>query len=37
MGTPADIAWPVVFLASPAADFITGQVIFVDDGWLAAF
>jgi gluconate 5-dehydrogenase len=36
-GTPADIAWPVVFLASPASDFITGQVIYVDGGWLATF
>jgi gluconate 5-dehydrogenase len=36
-GTPADIAWPVVFLASSAAAFITGQVIFVDGGWLATF
>ena len=36
-GTPDDIAWPVVFLASPASDFITGQVIFVDGGWLATF
>jgi gluconate 5-dehydrogenase len=36
-GTPDDIAWPVVFLASPAAKFITGQVIFVDGGWLATF
>ena len=36
-GTPADIAWPVVFLASPAAGFMTGQVIFVDGGWLATF
>jgi gluconate 5-dehydrogenase len=36
-GTPEDVAWPVVFLASSAADFITGQVIFVDGGWLATF
>jgi gluconate 5-dehydrogenase len=36
-GTPEDIAWPAVFLASSAADFITGQVICVDGGWLATF
>jgi gluconate 5-dehydrogenase len=36
-GTPQDVAWPVVFLASPASDFMTGQVIFVDGGWLATF
>ncbi len=36
-GSPEDIAWPVVFLASPAAGFITGQVIYVDGGWLATF
>jgi gluconate 5-dehydrogenase len=36
-GTPEDIAWPIVFLASPAANFVTGQVIFVDGGWLATF
>ena len=36
-GSPMDIAWPIVFLASPAADFITGQVIYVDGGWLATF
>lgn len=36
-GTPEDIAQPIVFLASPAAQFITGQVIFVDGGWLATF
>lgn len=33
MGQPADIAGAVTFLASPAADYITGQVIVVDGGW----
>lgn len=36
-GTPADIAWPIVFLGSSASDFITGQVMYVDGGWLATF
>ncbi len=36
-GKPEDIAWPVVFLASPASDFITGQILYVDGGWLATF
>ena len=36
-GTTEDIAWPVVFLASPVSDFITGQVIYVDGGWLSTF
>jgi gluconate 5-dehydrogenase len=36
-GTPEDIAWPIVFLASAASDFVTGQVIYVDGGWLATF
>lgn len=36
-GTPADVAWPIVFLCSPASDFMTGQVIYVDGGWLATF
>ncbi len=36
-GAPEDIAWPAVFLASAAADYITGQIIFVDGGWMATF
>lgn len=32
VGTPQDIAGPVVFLCSDAADFITGQTIWVDGG-----
>ncbi|MGA2183262.1 MAG: 3-oxoacyl-ACP reductase family protein [Bryobacteraceae bacterium] len=30
IGTPADVAGAVVFLASPAASFITGQTLWVD-------
>jgi NAD(P)-dependent dehydrogenase (short-subunit alcohol dehydrogenase family) len=33
-GTPADIAGPVLFLASPAAAFVTGAVLPVDGGYL---
>lgn len=36
-GKPEDIALTAVFLASRASDFITGQVIFVDGGWMATF
>jgi NAD(P)-dependent dehydrogenase (short-subunit alcohol dehydrogenase family) len=34
-GAPADLAGTAVFLASSASDFVTGQVIAVDGGWLA--
>jgi NAD(P)-dependent dehydrogenase (short-subunit alcohol dehydrogenase family) len=32
-GTPEDVAKAAAFLASPAADFITGQVIPINGGF----
>jgi len=34
MGRPDDIAHAVVYLASAAADYVTGQTLIVDGGWL---
>lgn len=33
-GTPQDIAGAAVFLASPASDYVHGQVLAIDGGWL---
>ncbi len=33
IGTPAEVAEPVVFLASPAASLITGATLMIDGGW----
>lgn len=34
-GQPKDIVGTAILLASSAGDFITGQIIYVDGGWLA--
>jgi len=34
-GTPADLKGAVVFLASPASDYVNGYTVAVDGGWLA--
>ncbi len=35
-GLPSDLVGGVLFLASDAADYITGQTIFIDGGWIAS-
>jgi 2-dehydro-3-deoxy-D-gluconate 5-dehydrogenase len=34
-GTPSDLNTAVLFFASPASSYVTGQVLAVDGGWLA--
>jgi len=36
-GTPQDLAGTVVFLASEASDYVTGEMIFVDGGMKAGY
>jgi NAD(P)-dependent dehydrogenase (short-subunit alcohol dehydrogenase family) len=36
IGVPEDIVGAALFLASPAASWLTGQIVAVDGGWLAA-
>ncbi|THU79590.1 NAD(P)-binding protein [Dendrothele bispora CBS 962.96] len=33
-GTPEDFAGPVVFLASKASDYVCGELVVVDGGWM---
>ena len=34
-GDPAELVGAAVFFASAASDFVTGQILYVDGGWLA--
>ena len=34
-GRPADIVGPTLFLASNLADYVTGEILVVDGGWMA--
>lgn len=34
-GEPSDLAGATIYLASRASDYVTGQILYVDGGWLA--
>jgi 2-deoxy-D-gluconate 3-dehydrogenase len=33
-GSPEDMAGPAVFLASPASDYVSGEILVADGGWM---
>ena len=33
-GSPQDLGGPAVFLASPASDYVTGEILVADGGWM---
>jgi 2-deoxy-D-gluconate 3-dehydrogenase len=33
-GSPEDLGGPAVFLASPASDYVTGEILVADGGWM---
>jgi NAD(P)-dependent dehydrogenase (short-subunit alcohol dehydrogenase family) len=35
LATPEDLVNAAIYLSSPASDFVTGQTLFVDGGWIA--
>jgi len=36
-GKPEDIAGPALFLASPAASYVSGHMLYVDGGLITSF
>jgi NAD(P)-dependent dehydrogenase (short-subunit alcohol dehydrogenase family) len=36
VGAPKDVVGPALFLCSPAANYVTGQVLYVDGGITAS-
>ena len=36
LATPEDLLGAIIYLSSEASDFVTGQTLFVDGGWVAA-
>ena len=34
-GVMADLIGPLLFLASPASDYVTGQILYIDGGFTA--